>query len=389
MRLWLLAAAVWAALMVSPALAGDKEIAAIKAVFSPAGLDTSLFADDFLKQVPAAQITAIVEQVGQGIGPIVDVLPKGGQSYLVETATYELPVDIVLDADGKISGLFFHPPVSKTATLDDLLKEMGAAAPQSAYLVTKNGAVVASSDADKALAVGSAYKLGILKALKDAIAAGTHKWDEVVTLTAGDKSLPTGQLQDWPVGSPVTLNTLATLMISISDNTAADALLRVVGRDKVEAALGIAPVLTTRELFVLKADAALRARYVGADLAGQRQILAEADTMPLPDVAAATTPHADGAEWYLSPTTLCELIGAVGDLDLTQINPGAAQRADWAKAAFKGGSEVGVLSAASLLTAKDGTVYCTAGIWNAPDKLDESGVIGAYASVLHKLASGG
>jgi beta-lactamase class A len=236
--------------------------------------------------------------------------------------------------------------------------------------------------------VGSAFKLGVLKALKDEIAAGRHKWDEVATLTEGDKSLPTGQLQDWPAGSPVTLNTLATLMISISDNTAADVLQRVVGADAVEAALGIAPVLTTRQLFVLKADAALRARYVAADLAGKRQILGEADAMPLPDVSAAGTPHSDGLEWYLSATKLCELIGAVGDLELTQINPGAAQHSDWAKVSFKGGSEVGVLSAASLLTAKDGTVYCVAGVWNGPVALDQSTVIGAYGAVLHKLAGG-
>jgi hypothetical protein len=386
MRLLLVMAALLGVMMAGPAMAGDKEIAAIEAVFSPAGLDTGLFSEDFLKQVPAAQITAIVAQVSQGIGPIVSVTPKGGPSYLVETATYELPVDIVLDGSGKISGFFLHPPVNKSASLDDLLKQMAAAAPQSAYLVTRNGQAIASSDPDKALAVGSAYKLGILKALKDEIEAGTHKWDEVATLIAADRSLPTGELQDWPSGSPVTLYSLAALMMSISDNTAADALLRIVGRDKVEAAVGIAPVLSTRELFVLKADAALRARYVGADLAGQRQILAEADGMPLPDVAAATTPHADGVEWYLPPSKLCALIDAVSGLDVTQINPGAAQRSDWSKVSFKGGSEVGVLSAASLLTAKDGTVYCVAAIWNGRAALDEGKVIGAYGSVLHRLA---
>ena len=71
---------------------------------------------------------------------------------------------------------------------------------------------------------------------------------------------------------------------------------------------------------------------------------------------------------------------------VTQINPGAAQRGDWAKVSFKGGSEVGVLSAASLLTAKDGTVYCVAAAWNSGEALDQTSVIGSYGSVLHKLA---
>ena len=389
MRFLLMVVAVMAGVLASPALAGDKEIAAIRAVFAPGGLDTTLFTDAFLAQVPPAQITAIVTQVAAAIGPIVEIVPKGGQAYLVETATYELPVDIVLDGTGKISGLFFHPPINKSASLDDLLKQMAAAAHQSAYLVTKNGSAMAQSNADTPLAVGSAYKLGILKALQDEIAAGAHRWDEVATLTDGDRSLPSGQLQNWPGGAPLTLYSLAALMISNSDNTAADALLRVVGRDKVEAALGIAPVLTTRELFVLKFNAALRQRYLGADLAGQRDILKEADTFPLPDVDSVGTPHADGLEWYLSATKLCALIAEVGDIDLTQINPGAARKDDWAKVAFKGGSEVGVLSAATQVTAKDGTVYCVAGIWNAREALDEASVIAAYGSVLHKLASGG
>src|SRR5690606_39753601 len=50
-------------------------------------------------------------------------------------------------------------------------------------------------------------------------------------LEAGDVSLPTGILQEWPVGTPMTIQSLATLMISISDNTATDVLLRVAGRD--------------------------------------------------------------------------------------------------------------------------------------------------------------
>ena len=39
--------------------------------------------------------------------------------------------------------------------------------------------------------------------------------------------------QDWPKGAPVTLHTLATLMISISDNTATDQLIAIVGRDAI------------------------------------------------------------------------------------------------------------------------------------------------------------
>src|SRR5205085_7243909 len=119
--------------------------------------------------------------------------------------------------------------------------QMSTLAPEASYLVTKNGEALYSLNPDTALAVGSAFKLGVLKALKDQIDAGTRKWSDVVELQASDISLPSGTLQIWPVGSPFTLHTLAGLMISISDNTAADMLLKLVGRDKVEAALGTAP----------------------------------------------------------------------------------------------------------------------------------------------------
>ena len=44
-------------------------------------------------------------------------------------------------------------------------------------------------------------------------------------------------MQDWPPGAAVTVETLATLMISVSDNTATDTLIRLVGRERVEARL--------------------------------------------------------------------------------------------------------------------------------------------------------
>jgi beta-lactamase class A len=374
------------ALMTTPALAGEGEIAAIKAVLAPGPVDANLFNADFLRVVPPDKLQAAVEQIKTQIGPVVAVEPRGGQTYAVETATFEMVTDIVLDGGGKIAGLLFHAPIAKTASLEELLNQMAAAAPQSAYLVLKGGKPIAGNNADKALAVGSAFKLGVLKALKDEIASGRRKWTDVVTLKAEDMSLPSGMLQTWPVGSPLTLHTLATLMISISDNTAADVLLKLVGRDLVEAALGIAPVLTTRELFTLKAHHDLLSRYGGLDADGARRLLTEVDALPLPDVSQILGPYTPGAEWTVSPTKLCELMSAVADLDVTQVNPGVVPKSDWVSVSFKGGSETGVLSLVTQATAKDGTTYCVAAIWNAPQALDEGKPELAYAGVMGKLA---
>jgi beta-lactamase class A len=373
-------------LLVAPAIAQDKEITMLKAVLAEGPLDVTLFSDDFLKAVPMTQLEPIVADIKKTIGPVVAVEPKGGTSFLVETATHEMPSDLALDADGKIVGLFFRPPVAKNASIEEILSDLAAVAPETAYLVTKNGAALYARDAGKGLAVGSAFKLGVLKALRDEIDAGSRKWSDVVELNAADISLPSGMLQNWPVGSPLTLSTLASLMISISDNTATDALMHLVGRDKVEAALGVAPAITTRELFTLKTRRDLLARYQAGDVAARRVVLEEIAKLPVPESSVALAPHDQGAEWYVPPAKLCELIEAVADLGPMQINPGVANKADWARVAFKGGSEGGVLNLTTAVTAKDGTRYCVAASWNDPKSVSEAKATGPYASLLSKLA---
>ena len=193
-------------------------------------------------------------------------------------------------------------------------------------------------------------------------------------------------LQDWPAGSPLTLHTLAAVMMSISDNTAADTLLKLAGRDKVEAALGIAPVLSTRELFVLKANPDLMARYASGDLAARRAVLVDADARPLPDAGKALAPQTPGVEWDLSPTKLCALIGDVGGLDVTQINAGIASKSEWSSVSFKGGSETGVLSLTTLAVSKSGVTYCVSAVWNAPDAVDDAAAFAAYGGLLDRLS---
>jgi beta-lactamase class A len=174
-------------------------------------------------------------------------------------------------------------------------------------------------------------------------------------------------------------------MITISDNTATDTLIRLVGRESVEAALGIAPVLTTRELFTLKAEADLAARYISGNLEERRQVLAELAARPLPDMSKANAPYHPEMEWHLSATTLCDLIGSVADLDVMQINPGVANAADWQSVAFKGGSESGVLNLTTMVTATDGTRYCVAATWNSDSSVDEAKATASYASLLGLL----
>ena len=68
-----------------------------------------------------------------------------------------------------------------------------------------------------------------LDALRAEIDGKKRSWKDVVELVPEHRSLPSGILQGWPDHAPMTVYGLAGLMISISDNTATDALLTLVG----------------------------------------------------------------------------------------------------------------------------------------------------------------
>ncbi len=249
---------------------------------------------------------------------------------------------------------------------------------------------LAAVNADEPLAVGSAFKLAVLAALENQIDEGTQQWNRVVSLQAEWKSLPSGMLQDWPDGTQLTLDTLATLMISISDNTATDALIDVVGRDTVEAlAPHNQPLLTTKEAFILKnpENARLLRRYKFGNASARRRVLQQVDDRPLPGKSLfANAPIAPEVEWFFTTRELCSLMASVEDLDAMQVNPGVASAREWERIAFKGGSEPGVLNLTTGLRDAQGNSYCVSATWNSPDQpLDEGVLTQFYESLIAGL----
>jgi beta-lactamase class A len=196
-----------------------------------------------------------------------------------------------LNRNGRIAGLWFGT-AETLGSIADLAGEIQALPGTTALLVISDGKDVVAHAAEQSLAVGSAAKLAILVAVRNAVEQGKLRWDQVVPLDPAWKSLPSGQLQDWPDGTPLTLATLANLMISVSDNTATDALVRIVGREAVEAVSpSNAPFPTTRELFTLKttANAPRRAEWLAGNEDARRAILARIADEPLPSAAAITS----------------------------------------------------------------------------------------------------
>jgi len=186
-------------------------------------------------------------------------------------------MSISVDGTGRISGLLMKPgaPLPTVRTLDDLdraLDDLGINASVATFTVGGDHRCSAghTSGDQGAHPLGSMFKLYVLGAVEKAVADGRLSWDGRLTVTDAVKSLPSGQLQDAPTGTTVTVERAAELMISISDNTAADMLIDAVGRARVEQSvvrMGAAqpslltPFLRTRELFTLDGDIELRARW--------------------------------------------------------------------------------------------------------------------------------
>lgn len=263
-------------------------------------------------------------------------------------------------------------------------------------------APVISRNADAPLALGSAFKLYVLAALAEDVKAGRRKWSDVAVLT--EKSYPSGQLQDWPKGSPVTLHTLASLMISISDNTATDQLIAMLGRDRILKLMADSghsdpdmnnPFLTTRELFVIKANPQAAARWKADDAVAKRDAVSLAEaldalqpaTLDQINAAFGNGPKALDIEWFASPADLAKLFAHMRKtadpkaFQIMAINPSATEaiKANWGTIGFKGGSEPGVLNLTWLLTDEAGRDWVLTLGWNNPAAVVDEGKLEAIA----------
>ncbi len=366
--------------------------AALERLFTSTQIQTEWFATEFLVQVPIEQVRKIITELKGQLGNY-QAVQSNAQDYLILFNQGAVPAKIVLNSKGQISGLLFEPPQAKVANLEKAIAQFKALPGNVSVLVKEGKITKAALNPQIPLAVGSAFKLAVLKALKSEISLGKRSWKDVVQLQASMKSLPSGMLQTWASGSYLTVQTLATLMISISDNTATDTLMNLIGRQKIELlSPRNRPFLTTRELFILKGkeNRNLLKRYQTSNQAQRRAILNGLASKPLPDVSdfEGVNPVALDVEWFFTASELCELMSDVADLPLMSINPGVANPKNWQKVAFKGGSEPGVINFTTWLQAKNGKNYCVVATWNNSNApIEESKFMALYSSIVAQLAT--
>ncbi len=370
-----------------------------------------VFSDSFLAAIPAAQLKGLSASLTAQFGAAVEVsllAPREGTRAALEIR-FERGLakgGIAIDpaADNRVTELVFNT-VDSLAIEGDTPEQIAAdlsALPGSvnAWFAPLDGGTPAISiGADTPLALGSTFKLYVLAALAEDVKAGKRRWGDVVPLT--QKSYPSGKLQDWPAGAPLTLHTLASVMISISDNTATDQLIKEVGEDrilKLMADSGHAnpgannPFLNTRALFQLKGgDAARLSAYQAGDAEARSAILATLDTQPVTlqevNAAFAAGPKAIDVEWFASPADLAKLFAHMREtadpeaFEIMAINPSATPAIvnAWDYIGFKGGSEPGVLNLTWLLRDKAGAWHVLTLGWNNPAASVDQGAFEAIA----------
>lgn len=334
----------------------------------------SLFSSDFLAHVSLRDVHGIVKQFaadyGNPTGVISEVERKGNSSakYRVNLSrSYALPISISIQENKPhlINGLFFETPVTISTTLNNVVHEFAAKYQKVSVQISRidNDTLVpvAQLNPNEELRIASAFKLYVLAETIRQIEAGKIAWDDVVKLDSAGMSLPSGILQAWPVGAPITVHSLAALMISVSDNTATDHLLHLLGRANVESVQRVtghsapeknSPFLTTAEMFRLRDS-----------------------VMKLPVSEQSHT----GSEWVASAAdlsrTLLWLKKQTADgktkiaRDILGINRGVplSLRTQWNFVGYKGGSLPGVMSFNFLLQhSKSGDWYTVSFTANNP-----------------------
>ncbi|MFD2136191.1 serine hydrolase [Novosphingobium resinovorum] len=282
----------------------------------------------FLNEVPAERLRALTSQIAAQGGAVEGYADFKREQQRSATFTLKLangtaPARIELGSGDKplVAGFRIFAVTPAGDSLDKLDADFAALPGKAGFAVYRLGddapVLAKGREVTTPFAVGSSFKLYVLAALARQVKEGKRRWSDVVPVSG--KSFPSGTVHTLPDGAPVTVHTLASLMISISDNTATDMLVRLAGQEALAREVrlarharpeAMAPIMTTAQLFALKRGGdAVTERYASASpQERQRQL----DALDLSRVSEADPGEVfghgpvaiDRIEWFASPQTL-------------------------------------------------------------------------------------
>lgn len=318
------------------------------------------FSEEFLAAVPEAKINEIISLYLQTLGAFKGSR-KTDNGYMVEFENGETRSTIAINQDQKIAGLWFGAPEIRNDTLESVRKSFLELSGKVSICLLKHekdgkGNEILALDHHKPMAVGSAFKLCLLQAIEEEIIKGNLKWSDTVALKDAWKSFPSGIMHEWPEGSVHTIETMAGLMISLSDNTATDHIFNMLGHEKIRKFFPetCVDLYNTSQVLKLKFFFPEKAKeFAAAGKEKKQLILNEMDNIAPSQIASISAIYSankpfliEEIEWFISTLDLCEIIYSLRENRLCRINPatGLIDPKDWHQIGFKGGSEPGVLN---------------------------------------------
>lgn len=331
----------------------------------------------------------VIESRSSGQGQTIDLVLDSAQAA-------PLLLHSTVDEDGRAVVFWFGPAVdpgldptqeSERAAILDALPASTAVIDSPVSDGRCVGGTVEGSTGQDPLPLASVSKLLVLVAVLDAVSAGTMTWADELVLDDHVRSLPAGSLSTAAVGTVVTVQDAVARVLTESDNTASDMLLRAVGPAAVQqrsAQLsGTDRVFwSTREVFHLGwgPDAVPppvdgRARTALADTALSTTVW---------DVTSAR--WQDGLDWFLTPAQTCDLGAEVLTRWAELPTPVQDMVGDGELLLHKAGGAPGVVAGVWLIDGDDGprvvTVQAAAEVQTSVG--DAEGILG----IGHALARG-
>ncbi|MBL8698631.1 MAG: serine hydrolase [Alphaproteobacteria bacterium] len=367
---------------------GQDAAGALARLFAAATFDAAWFTPALLAELPVKRLAGQRDELVAQYGAFRRA-ERDGDKWTVVLARARVPTRIAFDPRGRVRSLNFERPIPIPESLAKAVAAFDALPAARTLLILDDGRERAAREPDRPLGVGSAVKMLVLREYAAAIAAGRLRADQVVGLEPGWKAPGSGMIGTWADGTPVALGTLATMMISISDNTATDALMHVIGRRALDAAAPPRnrPLMTTRELHLLRLhrDPEALARWRSGDVAAREAVLAA-----LPEGRALAPVWgeilASDVDYLFTARELCALAAAVGERPEMRANPGPAASLGWSWAAYKGGSTDTSINA-TLLLGKDARQVCVAATWNVSPHIDRARFMAVVRGLLGALAA--
>jgi hypothetical protein len=165
-----------------------------------------MFAPSFLAQVPAPQLAAIFADYFSKMGRCTQAKQTtplsayAGRFDFIFEKGYSVSATLAIDADEPrlLNGLLLGVPLRNSATLDEIVNELKTLPGETSLLITSLGKdgirPIVAYNADREMAIGSAFKLYILSELVREVGVRERKWTDVVPLDGKIASLALGHV---------------------------------------------------------------------------------------------------------------------------------------------------------------------------------------------------